>query len=89
LCLEHQEDLAKFLGNSVLPGTRRTYEGHVRAWELFLKSQTTTRDILLKGYTDKDKSSLICLFLRHRHLKGLRSKGATASLAGIRLHFLQ
>jgi hypothetical protein len=43
----------------------------VRAWELFLKSQTTTRDILLKGYTDKDKSSLICLFLRHRHLKGL------------------
>lgn len=59
----------------------------MRAWELFLKSQTTTQDILLKGYTDKDKSSLICLFLRHQHLKGLRGKGATASLAGIRLHF--
>jgi hypothetical protein len=75
LSLEHQEDLAKFLGNSVLPGTRKTYQGHVRAWELFLKSQTTTRDILLKTLTHA------------KHLKGLRSKGATASLAGIRLHF--
>jgi hypothetical protein len=45
---KHLDDLARFLGSSVLPGTRRTYEGHVRT---FLKSETTLSDPLLKGHT--------------------------------------
>jgi hypothetical protein len=88
LSLEHQEDLAKFLGNSVLPGTRKTYQGHLRAWELFLKSQTTTRDILLKGYTDKDKASLICLFLRQA-LEGSSQQGSDRVPRGNQTAFRQ
>jgi hypothetical protein len=58
-------------------------------WKDFLRTETSVRDPLLRGYLEDDKSSLISLFLRQRHEEGFRAKGATAVTAGVRMQFAQ
>ena len=84
---KNREDLANFIGRSVLPGTSRTYDRHWEQWKLFLASDTLVRDPLLRGLTDADKSALVGLFLLQRYKTGLRDKGATAVTAGLRVQF--
>ena len=80
----NREDLAAFIGKSVLPATRRTYERHWQMWKAFLKSDTQVLDPLLRGISDEDKSALVTLFLLQRYKTGLRDEGATEVTAGLR-----
>ena len=85
----NREDLAAFLGRSVLPNTRKTYDGHWELWKKFLSDESAMSDPLLRGVDDGEKSALIGLFLLRRYEAGHRGKSATSVTAGIRLHFAQ
>lgn len=85
----HRQKLAAFIGESVLPATRRTYERHWDQWIEFLSEDSQVRDPLLRGVKAEDKAALLGLFLHRRYKAGFRDKGATAVTAGLRMHFAQ
>lgn len=80
-------ELAAFVGQSVVPSTTVAYEGHWLSWQHFLAEETELTDPLLRTLAESEKSQLVALFMKRRHDKGMRGKGAHAVTASLRLHF--
>lgn len=89
LSRQSKQDLAQFLGGSVLPGTNRVYEGHWTMWKDFLKLEVNREDPFLPGMEDGEKSALVALLMLRRHQAGHRGKRATSFTAGVRMRFAQ
>ena len=53
----NREDLAAFLGRSVLSNTRKTYDRHWTLWKKFLSNESAVSDPFLKEWM-KEKSQL-------------------------------
>ena len=81
--------LSEFIGKSVSTATRRTYDRHWKMWKNFLLSEMDAQDPFLRGATETEKASLVCLFICRRYQSGFREKTASAVTAGIRMHFMQ
>lgn len=74
-------ELAAFVGHSVVPSTTAAYEGHWLSWQQFLAEETQLTDPLLRTLGESEKAQLVALFVKRRHDKGMRGKGAHAVTA--------
>ena len=79
--------LAAFVGQFVVPSTTVAYEGHWLSWQQFLAEETQLTDPLLRTMGESEKPQLVALFVKRRHNKDMRGKGAHAVTASLRLHF--
>ena len=86
---ENRMELAQFIGTSVLPGTRRTYDSHWDLWKHFIEVHGGGVNMFLKGIPEAEKAALVGLFMYRRYRDGARDKAATSVTAGIRMHFVQ
>ena len=87
---KHQRDeLATFIGGSVLAGTQRTYAAHWSLWREFLALNADAGNPFLIGLAEEAKSELVGLFLFRRYQAGARGKQAYGVTAGIRMRFAQ
>ena len=87
---KHQRDeLATFIGGSVLGATQRTYAAHWNLWRKFLALNADVGNPFLIGLAEEAKSALVGLFLYRRYQAGARGKQAYGVTAGIRMCFAQ
>ena len=55
-------ELAQFIGTSVLPGTRRTYDSHWDLWKHFIEVHGGGVNMFLKGIPEAEKAALVGSF---------------------------
>lgn len=84
-----RDELATFIGGSVLSATQRTYSKHWESWREFLAIEADPGNPFLVGVAEEAKSALVGLFLYRRYQAGARGKQACGVTAGIRMRFAQ
>ena len=82
-----RNELAVFVGQSVEPSTMAAYQAHWAQWKTFLWDEFRVADPLLSGLEELEKTEMVALFVKHRHERGFRGKGAHCVTSSIRLHF--
>ena len=86
---QSRQELARFIGRSVLPNTNRVYDKCWELWTSFLKSEADEDDPFLRCAGEEEKASLVGIMMLRRHEQGLRDKQATFSTAALRMRFSQ
>ena len=74
---QSRQELARFIGRSVLPNTNRVYDKCWELWTSFLKSEVDEDDPFLRCAGEEEKASLVGIMMLRRHEQGLRDKQAT------------
>ena len=87
---KHQRDeLATFIGGSVLGATQRTYAAHWNLLREFLALYADVGNPFIIGLAEEAKSALVGFFLYRHYQAGARGKQASGATAGIRMRFAQ
>ena len=86
---QSRQELARFLGSSVLPNTNRVYDKCWGQWTSFLKSEVDEDDPYVSSAGDEEKAALVAIMMLRKHEQGLRGKQATSFTAAIRMRFAQ
>ena len=86
---QSRQELARFIGKSVLPNTNRVYDKCWELWTSFLKSEVDEDDPFLSCAGEEEKASLVGIIMLRRHEQGLRDKQATFFTAALRMRFSQ
>ena len=82
---QSRQELARFIGTSVLPNTNRAYDKFWMKWISFLKSEVDEDDPFVSCAEEEEKAALVGLMMMRKHEQGLRGKQATSFTAAIRL----
>ena len=69
---QSRQELARFIGKSVLPNTNRVYDKCWELWTSFLKSEVDEDDPFLSCAGEEEKASLVGIMMLRRHEQGSR-----------------